>query len=76
MEWFGDDWGADVCRLVPHVKTPTGERCTACGGPVRASDRGLILPYTGAPDDPRRTVVALHLDCFLRSIWPANQFRP
>ena len=35
LDWFGPAWDAELCATRPRIKTPVGERCAGCGGPVQ-----------------------------------------
>jgi len=65
MKWFGESWGAPICRHVGHAATPVGSMCGHCDAPIREGDHGLLVPYVGHPGPPW---VAYHLDCFLASV--------
>lgn len=81
MKWFGEPWPsaehrAPVCeddkdRVPPP---PPGERCTDCGEPFRADDRGVVMPHMTASDVmPGMFITELrywHLDCLLRNVMP------
>lgn len=62
--WFGEDWGAPMCRPEAHVATPVGEDCLHCGEPIEENDKGSTMPMFGTP--PR--VVATHIECGLREV--------
>ena len=63
--WFGESWGAPVCKANRQLETPVGESCMDCEGPIAMQDRGMIIPYV-SEDEGHFAVY--HLDCFLRSI--------
>lgn len=67
MEWFGESWGAAVCRPETHVETPVGEPCRACGVPIEAGERGVVLldrDRGGVAEGP------MHVDCLLDLVVP------
>lgn len=55
MNWFGEDWGAPVCKTTEHTNTPVGKRCSRCNEPIEESDQGIIL---GGRE------YLWHIDCF------------
>ena len=72
MKWFGESWGAPVNETVEHAETPVGELCSRCTGPIKAEDRGVIIPcFVEKPNDtPGSGLVSAwvdqpeHLACF------------
>ena len=42
--WFGDNWGAGICREAPRVPVPVGAICS-CGERIDETDDGLMLPH-------------------------------
>lgn len=83
MKWFGQSWGAPVCKPETHSETPTEEDCTQCEQPILATDSGVTLPFSGGPDDTR-TELSYHHQCYMRSLgldrfppgYGANHMRP
>ena len=51
VKWFGESWGAPVCKPENHAATPTAP-CAHCNLAFRKSDSGIILPFAGGPGDP------------------------
>ncbi len=81
--WFGEDWGAPVCRDSEAVTTPVGEACAWCREAIVAGDDGFVVPTLGlaprqASNESQGLVVdrsaleksaaVYHHDCFLRTI--------
>lgn len=56
MRWFGESWGAVVCRLDEHMATPDGEVCPGCQRSIRAGDQGFEIPYIVSRDPYDRDV--------------------
>lgn len=67
MEWFGESWGARVCRPETHVDAPVGEPCGACAVPIETGDRGVVLLV---PDRDGTAESPLHVDCLLDLVVP------
>lgn len=65
MKWFGESWGAPVCTPENHAPKPQ-ERCAACGMHFQDSDRGVILPFLGGPEDPPE--LPYHHRCLMRAL--------
>lgn len=65
VKWFGENWGAPICRLVEHAPTPQAD-CLGCNKPIKPEDQGVMLPYSGSEGDPPE--VPYHLDCFLEAV--------
>lgn len=59
-----DDW-------MLHVKTPVGEPCHLCQVPISVLDVGYTMIRVGET----ATRVAVHRQCFLRSILPDSTAR-
>lgn len=74
-QWFGESWGAPICRECPHVSTPVGQRCGSCNAPIEADDQGVLLPHLGALNDVQYRALPYHLDCFLDGILPSHAGR-
>lgn len=65
MRWFGDNWGAPVCRETPRVDVPTGRWCSLCNEPIAPDNRGLLLPHvSGSPETTSVEELPMHLECF------------
>ena len=77
VEWFGDAWGAAVCRECPRVPVPVGERCTRCRRRIAATDAGIVVPlyYLGGAEAIRFRRAATHLRCFVSQFVPAGAAR-
>lgn len=56
--WFGKDWGAPVCRDIPHVAVPVGEKCFYC-------DEMFVAEDAGMKDEAGKS---MHFNCFLRGL--------
>jgi hypothetical protein len=70
MEWFGKPWGAPVCKMTPHCRTPVDMPCARCKVPIKAGDQGMTMPCVGLTDDDETTVttIAYHLQCYLDTV--------
>lgn len=51
MKWFGESWGAPVCTSESEAPRPSAP-CAYCNGAILERDCGVILPFSGGPDDP------------------------
>jgi hypothetical protein len=63
MRWFGDDWGAPICKSAERAETPVGVPCASCRVPIEgAFDPGLLIPtlVSGV-----WTELPVHWGCFL-----------
>ncbi len=67
MLWFGESWQAPVCEEEGHVETPVGQECFGCDKLIEATDSGVVLPFEGGTEDPRREA-PYHKACFIRSL--------
>jgi hypothetical protein len=67
VQWFGEDWGAPVCRESDHVDTPVDFQCLYCPRLIDEGDQGFLMPYYS---ENGYTVVAVHRDCLLRAVLP------
>ena len=77
MNWFGQDWGAPVCKTSPRCDVPVGELCLTCRHPIMEDDQGIVMPsYTGDGTDDEWRPVPMHLDCFLETILPFRKPNP
>ncbi len=68
MKWFGQPWGAPLCEAAEQMGTPIGDPCLRCKVEIVAGDQGVILPLV--IEDGTATLVAMHLDCLVRSVVP------
>lgn len=68
--WFGEDWGAFVCKSTPKLPTPRNLLCLRCGVPFKDGDRGVVMPFVC--DGP--SACAYHLDCMMKSILPPERW--
>lgn len=68
--WFGEDWGAPVCRDTPQLPTPRNLLCAYCGVPFKDGDRGVVMPLVH--DGP--SACAYHLSCLMKSILPPERW--
>jgi hypothetical protein len=48
MRWFGESWGAPVCRNTEKAPTPDVLCGHGCGHDIRRGDNGVLLQYDGA----------------------------
>jgi hypothetical protein len=64
MQWFGESWGAPICRDVEHVVTPVGKVCIECKKEIERGDLGFVLPYLTCPVGGY-TEAFYHRDCLL-----------
>jgi hypothetical protein len=62
MRWFGNDWGAQLCRDLEHVDTPVGEKCAWCGEVLEETDSGVTMPAISE----KPTIAAFHAECSMR----------
>jgi hypothetical protein len=56
VNWFGEDWGAPVCRAIDHTETPVGRKCERCGLAIKKGDRGIVIP----------AYFVWHIECFVK----------
>jgi hypothetical protein len=56
MKWFGESWGAPVCKAVQRTETPVGVRCERCDKKIRERDQGVVTT----------NAIVWHLKCFLK----------
>lgn len=64
MKWFGSAWNSQgICALRASEPTPLDERCVLCDQPIKAGDRGLLVPHLAADDTEWHDRV-WHLCCF------------
>jgi hypothetical protein len=67
MKWFGQvSWRAPICLDADRVPIPIGKSCHLCGELIEAQHRGVVMPFSGGPEDP--TEVETHLQCLFRSL--------
>lgn len=67
-QWFGKSWGAPCCEEDEHVPTPLSARCVRCIEPILEGHQGIVTPLVSL--DGASTLVAYHLDCYLKGILP------
>ena len=66
--WFGKGRAAQrVNDGAPEVPVPVGEDCIGCDGKILETDRGFVLPFSGAEGDPR-THCNWHRRCFMEDL--------
>jgi hypothetical protein len=71
MKSFGYDAPDPRIKRVP---APVGTKCYLCKRDIVEGDRGVILPFSGGPDDPPE--LSAHLPCFGQAVgvpvppWP------
>jgi hypothetical protein len=58
--WFGQSWGAEMCRLLPHVPVPIGEPCRWCEEPIEFGDSGW--------GQSAHANEWFHIECFTRML--------
>lgn len=58
MKWFGESWGAPVCRPAARIEVPVGQSCQYCGELIADTDQGFAVPPVP---------MHFHLDCFTRT---------
>lgn len=63
--WFGEDWGAPLCKSSKKVKAPIGEKCSECGQDIVEGHNGHALPYIS---DVGTQVIYYHHWCFMMNI--------
>jgi len=71
MKWFGEDWGAPICKEVEQVpmREVIGRRCMACDLEIHAGDRGLLIPHLlSLSEHPPVRMEPWHLHCFVRDV--------
>jgi hypothetical protein len=66
VRWFGEDWGAPICRVSERTAVPAGARCYLCAEPIESFHTGVVLPFVGGPVSPLE--LAAHLPCFRRAL--------
>ena len=66
IQWFGQHWGASICRICPHVDTPVGDRCADCHVAISPNDCGLMVWHI--PRDEMGYYQPHHLDCFIETL--------
>lgn len=64
MKWFGESWGAAVCRPENRVPRPAGA-CARCGLAFDDESSGFIMPAVEA--DGSAGVASYHQGCLLES---------
>lgn len=65
MKIFPDHW-AHPDASFEVIETPTDRVCYDCDQQLKSTDRGVIMPFAGGPEDPPD--IALHRRCFLRNL--------
>lgn len=75
MRWFGEDWGAPVCRIAEKASTPHALCARGCGHEIRHGDIGMLIPVYGSAMRSEYLVlldnvphIAYHLVCFFDEI--------
>ena len=63
--WFGEDWGAPVCKGAVHDPIPIGRACMFCTEPFNEASRGLTWPCVFGAPDPEP--VSTHVSCFMHA---------
>lgn len=66
MNWFGKDWGSQLCKDCPHTDTPVGQPCAWCEEPFVEGDEGVIIPLIH--NENCVEMKPYHLDCHLRTV--------
>jgi hypothetical protein len=76
MRWFGESWGAPICKEVKHIETPKGV-CIECTHPIKKTDQGYLIPFSGAIGNELFPSIIIingephliyHLSCFLQNL--------
>lgn len=79
MKYFGENWGAPICKTVEQAPIPNPTIVCECGHDIREGDIGVLIPFMGyVPDTgiPANQVtiingiphIGYHLVCFLDSL--------
>lgn len=68
--WFGQSWGAIICKPPAQVPTPVGIACSQCREPIRRDDRGFVFTLVEADAVGNAVIsdIAQHLRCFVLSL--------
>jgi len=74
VQWFGEDWGAPVCRAADHVDTPVDLECAYCGRLIDEGDAGFVMPWL--PGDGDVSIMVTHVHCLLQAVLPAGLVPP
>ncbi len=73
--WFGKSWGAPCCEDDEHFATPVRQPCMHCGEIILMGDQGMLMPVIN-PDEQSASILASHLDCFLKRVLPHTRECP
>lgn len=70
VRWFGQPWWSEavrarICEPGFEVPVPVGQVCPMCQAAIKATDRGLTVPYLGMLAVGTRPY---HLGCFMAFI--------
>ena len=71
MKWFGNSWGAPICKPEDRADTPVGENCYLCEVAIMPSEIGVIMPYSG--EAYAFLELPAHLQCLLNSLGTGEQ---
>jgi hypothetical protein len=74
MRWFGESWGAPVCRPENKAPVPTTLTCYRCGQRIREGDQGF-LDRAWSDADENFFPWVMHKNCFLRNVLPESMWR-
>jgi hypothetical protein len=74
MQWFGESWGAPICRDGEHIATPVGKVCTGCEKEINEGDPGFVLPFLTYPGT-KYTEAFYHRDCLLATFGLGDRAR-
>ena len=65
MRFFSNGTWRPRAREIEEIPTPVGERCLACGAPVRADDCGVSMVHADATGSAYRP---WHLACVRKAL--------
>jgi hypothetical protein len=44
LNWYGNDWGSQICKPEHRVETPYGQKCGGCGNLITSGSNGVVEP--------------------------------
>lgn len=62
MHWFGENWGAAVCKISLQVEVPVDETCLHCNYQITKWDSGFVM-FGLIGDGYCRELQVFHRDC-------------
>ncbi len=71
MQWFGESWGAPICKENKRITTPVEEVCGLCGEPIQVGDAGVRMPFAGDPTG--RGYTDVHRVCLSHALFGQQQ---